>query len=73
MSKLLGISVSEDFFVMTIYRLFENIFTGKVNWFDFSIGFSTMILTPFFIHVSTFVPQIWEYGNFSGRKLIFTL
>ena len=29
-------------------------------------------MTPF-LGGPTFVPQIWEYGNFSTRKLIFTL
>ena len=44
MAKVFGLTIKEDFFVMKVYRLFEQVFSGYANWFDFAIGFSTMIM-----------------------------
>ena len=45
--KLFGLKINEDFFVMNIYRLVEEIIEGYdtfVNWFDFAIGVSTILI-----------------------------
>ena len=42
--KLFGVKVSEKFWVMSLYRVFEEVFTGNANWYDFAIGISTMII-----------------------------
>jgi len=45
---------------------------GMTQLISIPFQFAISPMTPFFIG-RTFVPQILEYGNFSVRKLIFTL
>ena len=42
--KIFRVKVNEESFVMKIYRLFEQIFEGNANWYEFAIGSSTIFL-----------------------------
>ena len=44
LKKLLGVHNDSDYFIQSFVNIFTEIFDGQINWFDFAVGISTIIL-----------------------------